>query len=136
VWLGNVGQKHEKLGANALDWSRENWGTKWNAYRQMPIEQSEEQIVIRFRTAWSPPYPWLVAVFNTLKVSFDHNWLDEGDSRGHCGRWDYDALEKGGFSDPWNEVDADDDENRRLHEVMWGVETAREILAEAVQSAN
>lgn len=136
VWLGNVSKKHEKLGQSGLDWSRENWGTKWNAYRQTPPEQTEDRIILRFNTAWSPPYPWLVAVFNTLKVSFDHNWLDEGSQRGRCGRWNYDELKSSGLNDPWNETDADDDENRRLHELMWGVEAAREILAEAAQSGN
>ena len=108
VWLGSVGQKHEKLGANALDWCRENWRTKWNAYSHKPIERTADSITFRFETAWSPPYGWLVAVFNVLKISFDHNWLDEGAARGWSGTWDYDAMQRGGFSEPWKEKPCDD----------------------------
>lgn len=137
VWLGNVGQKHEKLGLNGLDWSRQNWGTKWNAYSHKPTERTETTLTLRFNTAWSPPFPWLVAAFNTLKASFEHNWLDEGDSRGHQDKWDFSKMEEAGFADPWTEARADDAMNLHLHEVMWGAETAREIMAEmASHSAN
>lgn len=67
VWLFSHGQKHQKLGQNALDWSRENWGTKWNAYSHKPIERTDDTLTLRFETAWSPPYGWLMALFNTTK---------------------------------------------------------------------
>jgi len=122
IWLGNVGQKHGKLGQNALDWCRENWGTKWGAYSHKPIERTDDTITFRFETAWSPPYGWLVAVFNVLKQSFDHNWLDEGATRGWSGTWDYSAMEGNGFLDPWKEAPCDDAMQRHLHKLHWGVE--------------
>lgn len=124
IWLGNVGQQHSRLGANALDWSRENWGTKWNAYGHKPIERTDDTITFRFDTAWSPPYPWLIAVFNTIKRGFDHNWLDEGASRGVEGRWDYDALKGSDYQkEPWLEWPCSDAMQKHLHKLRWGVES-------------
>lgn len=38
-------------------WSIANWGTKWNAYDVEILEHTQEQLVFRFDTAWSPPMP-------------------------------------------------------------------------------
>lgn len=123
VWLGDVSTKHERLGANALDWSRENWGTKWNAYRHKPIERTDDTLTLRFDTAWSPPYGWLVAVFNTFKISFDHNWLDEGASRGVEGKWNYAGLIGGDLrTEPWTEIECSDEMQRHLLKLLWSVE--------------
>lgn len=40
------------------DWSKANWGTKWNAYEVKRVSDT----VIRFQTAWSMPWKWLEAV--------------------------------------------------------------------------
>lgn len=122
VWLGNVGQKHQKLGENALDWCRDNWRTKWNAYSHKPIERTNDSITFRFETAWSPPYGWLVAVFNVIKLDFEHNWLDEGAERGWEGKWLRSAFDGSGFADPWTEEPASDAMQRHLHKLRWGVE--------------
>jgi hypothetical protein len=121
IWLGSVGQKHAKLGKNGLDWSRENWGTKWNAYSHKPTERTEDSITFIFETAWSPPYGWLVSVFNTLKIDFDHNWLDEGASRGVEGKWRTEETGKM-LGDPWIEKPCEDEMQRHLHKLHWGVE--------------
>lgn len=127
VWWGNVGQKHEQaFKRTGLDWCTENWGTKWNAYGHRPIETSGDKIIFRFETAWRPPYPWLAAVFNTLKLSFEHNWLSEGGGLGVHGTFAWPA-EGGDY--PWHEAwkeqeakDEDDPLHRRLHELLWGAE--------------
>lgn len=123
VWRGSVGQEHAVLGENALDWCRRNWGTKWNAYGHLPIEDTEEMLCFRFLTAWGPPYPWLVAVFNTLKRSFDHNWISEGGYRARRGFFNWEAT-KDYHDHPWGEVclDATDPLQRHLHKLLWGVE--------------
>jgi hypothetical protein len=130
-WLGGVSQLHEKaFGETALDWSRREWGTKWNAYSHKPIERTDDTLILRFDTAWSPPYPWLVAVFNTFKRAFDHNWLDEGAERGVCGKWNHAALEAHNpFEKPWHETPADDEMQRHLHVLRWGVESFNEEVA-------
>lgn len=121
IWLGNVGQKHAKLGTSGLDWSRQNWGTKWNAYSHKPIERTDDSITFIFETAWSPPYGWLVAVFNTLKLDFDHNWLDEGASRGVEGKWNWSAMTGKDFrAEPWTEVECGDEMQRHLHKLHFG----------------
>ena len=37
----------------------EKWGTKWDAAEPYIIESSEDVLIIRFETAWSPPLGWL-----------------------------------------------------------------------------
>ena len=122
MWWGSVGARHEvAFKRTALDWRRENWGTKWNAYEQRPIERVGGALIIRFDTAWTPPYPWLAAIFNTFKISFDHNWLSEGGGRGHHAVFDATKTE-GMWDDPWREEEADDAMHRHLHFLRWGVE--------------
>lgn len=127
MWLGNVGQRHtDAFGETALEWSRENWGTKWNAYGHKPIERTDGSITFRFESAWSPPYRWLVAVFNGLKRSFDHNWISEGDTdAAMCGKWDYAALTSRDMTaDPWEETRGDDTMQKHLYELLYGSEAA------------
>jgi hypothetical protein len=122
VWLFNVGQNHEKaFGRVALDWCRRHWGTKWNAYSQKPIEQSDDALILRFETAWRPPYPWLVAVFNTLKCRFEHNWMDEGGPSA-SGLFDWPPDENDLRHEPWKETEPTDEMKRHLHKLHWGVE--------------
>lgn len=122
VWMGNVGQRHEKaFKRTGLDWMRENWGTKWNAYSTQPVEWSEGSLTIIFETAWSPPYPWLAALFNTFAIPFDHNWLDEGRERGVCGKFTPNPT--GDYRiDEWREEPCDDAMQKHLHRLHWGVE--------------
>lgn len=132
VWLGNVGQRHEKAFGReccALDWARVEWGTKWDAYGHKPIERTDDTLTLVFDTAWRPPYPWLVAVFNTLKRDFEHNWLDEGASRGWEGKWDYAALAGNGVKEPWVEKECSDEMQRHLHKLRWGVESFEDDAA-------
>lgn len=124
VWRGNVSTRHEKaFRKTAMDWTRENWGTKWNAYEIRPIVQTDDTLTVTFDTAWSPPFPWLAAVFNGLKVSFDHNWFDEGQDHAHADRFDYAAFESENWSaEPWVEAVATEEEYRRMHILKYGVE--------------
>ena len=119
MWNGNVGSEHEKaFGRTGLDWNRANWGTKWNAYSHQATERTDDTLVLRFETAWSPPYPWLAAVLNKLSLPFEHNWLDEGASRGRAGRFSIEEK----WGPEWKETEADDQLHRHLHKLHWGVE--------------
>lgn len=123
MWWGSVGQNHERaFKRTALDWCTENWGTKWNAYSHKPTEQTSDSLTLRFDTAWGPPYPWLAAVFNSLKIGFDHNWFSEGEEHGHHGVFDWSKMADLGGS-PWVEALADDALHRHLHVLRWGVES-------------
>lgn len=57
-----------------FDWSRDKWGTKWNAYDQRQVDD----ITIEFDTAWSTPAP----IWDQLSKDFPDNilhvqWADE-----------------------------------------------------------
>jgi hypothetical protein len=128
IWLGSVGRIHtDTFPDTHLDWARKNWGTKWNAYSQKPTEQTEDTLTLRFETAWRPPYGWLVAIFNTFKCSFEHNWFSEGEDRGRAGKWNYAGLDDLDGLSSWEETDADDDLQKHLHVLQWGVENLEEI---------
>lgn len=119
-WRGGVSASHEKaFPHNDLDWCRANWGTKWNAYGHRQPELTDNGLILRFDSAWRPPYGWLVAVFNCFHLDFDHNWLSEGSSQGVCGtfRWIDSKLE----SCNWKEAPAEGEMQRHLHTLRWGV---------------
>lgn len=122
VWLFGVGQKHKKLGENGLDWSRANWGTKWNACNHRPTVSTDDTLTLRFETAGSPPYGWLVALFNSTKRDFDHNFLDEGTTQGVSGKWRWPPDDNDILFDPWTEVPCDEDMQRHLNVLVWGKE--------------
>ena len=138
LWDGGVGSEHEKKFRNTgLDWARENWGTKWNAYgidqggRYQSFVESDDTIILTFQTAWAPPYPWIAALFNFFKISIEHNWFDEGCSLGKSGKFDYQQYLKG--IGGWDETDADDEMHRHLHKLLWGVEEFEDEDVESPQ---
>jgi hypothetical protein len=118
IWQGSVGLQHEKtFKRTGLDWASENWGTKWNAYSQLPIEQEHGRLRLVFETAWSPPYPWLAALLNRFGLAFDHNWLSEGREIGRVGRFE----PNGKFGGPeWTERDAEGEMQQHLYALQWG----------------
>ena len=61
------------------EWSINNWGTKWNAYDCIEIEDvSEEHNEICFNTAWSAPHPILSKLAQMHpEVEIEHEWADE-----------------------------------------------------------
>lgn len=65
----------EKYGAKDwYDWSRDNWGTKWNAARPTLCESSR-RLVYQFDTAWAPPLPVIKKLSElfpnvTIKIKF------------------------------------------------------------------
>ena len=127
LWDGGCGQEHErKFKRVGLDWARENWGTKWNAYgrdrggKYQSIAQTGDTLTLTFQTAWSPPYPWIAALFNRFKLPIEHNWLDEGCGRGVTGKFDYEEYLKG--IGGWKEVEVDDSMQKHLHKLLCGVE--------------
>ena len=55
-------------------WTRDNWGTKWNAYSQ----ELREDGVIKFETAWSTPEPVICALSRMFPdAQFDVRYADE-----------------------------------------------------------
>lgn len=123
MWIGNEGSNHkEKFKRMGMDWNRENWGTKWNAYNMMPVVKTEDSITFVFDTAWNPPYPWLAAIFNTLPLSFEHNHFDEGCDWSVHGVFRFDQKEKL-VGNPWEETPASEELHKHLHFLKYGCES-------------
>ncbi len=61
------------------EWSINNWGTKWNAYDCIELEDvSEEMNEPCFNTAWSAPHPILSKLAQMYPdVEIEHEWADE-----------------------------------------------------------
>lgn len=124
AWQGNQGAVHENtFPIMGMDWARENWGTKWNAYDCKEPEISNGTLRLVFDTAWSPPFGWLIAVFNSQKVSFEHNWFDEGCDNSNHAIFNYDAVESEDWSaEPWVQTVSTDEQHRHMHMLKYGVE--------------
>ena len=127
-WMGYVSIADEKAFKNtALDWCRENWGTKWGAYGpHNGAERVGSVLTLRFDSAWRPPYGWLAALMNTFNLSFQHNWLSEGEPHGHVGHFIHQPGNVMGDVD-WKEEQASSEIHTHLHVLRWGVERFDEI---------
>ncbi len=123
-WMGSVSVADEKAFKNtALDWCTANWGTKWGAYGVHNGAESVDGVVtIRFDTAWRPPYGWLAALLNISHLSFQHNWLSEGEQFGHVGHFVYQSGSVMRDVD-WTEETASPEIHKHLHVLRWGVES-------------
>jgi hypothetical protein len=129
IWHGNIGQKEEKaFGKNNWhDWNKENWGTKWNAYGKEEygpkMVRTEDTLTFYFQTAWSPPIPWLVALFNATQHPFEYNYLSEGNNKAFTGKFFFSVYNEKD-SDPhqdWEEIESNDEAfNRRMRILLWG----------------
>lgn len=67
-------------------WQINNWGTKWNAYDTSEIEGGAgDQATVQFDTAWSHPYPVIVALAEQFPGRFEVKYADEdlGQNIGH-----------------------------------------------------
>ena len=96
IWIyrQNIGKEDEEDFGEfcGLNWSRKNWGTKWNAYStkiDFDVTKKKDNPddyrylfigdgVIEFDTAWSNPYPWIVAFANSFNIQFEYRYFDEG----------------------------------------------------------
>lgn len=109
-------------GYSPLDWNREHWGTKWDAYESMT--DGIEDGVLQFQTAWSCPMPVFQKLIErfpgehiellwadedlgsnlahvvidagnvvAVKMSEDENFTDEQRTRFACSMWSMDYDE-------------------------------------------
>lgn len=87
IYQGLISKEDEEDFPNWYKWNIDNWGTKWNCYDSSVEDAEDEQsVVIKFNTAWSVPYPIIVALANHLKSeSMIHEYFDEGHLRNCSG---------------------------------------------------
>lgn len=73
----------KKYGAgNWYDWSRKNWGTKWDAYDVRDPEEIDEGLRFIFSTAWCPPVSWLEHAASLYpRLTFTLHWEEEDAGR-------------------------------------------------------
>lgn len=90
MYHGNLSaQDDQDFPCNWNTWSRENWGTKWNAY-EGSAKVEGDKAVLQFDTAWSIPYPVLAAFCNRFQIPFEHRYFDEGSNFWGIERWTVD----------------------------------------------
>jgi Ferredoxin-like domain in Api92-like protein len=93
VYRGELSSQEMKdFPLNWDSWCRENWGTKWNAYDFTSGICRDGRAYIQFDTAWSIPYPIIVAFANIFKIEFEHRYFDEGHSFWGIEQWGIDNL--------------------------------------------
>jgi hypothetical protein len=79
IYQGDLGAVDEEdfRGNDWNTWNRANWGTKWNAY-SASVAYDEGRAIIKFDTAWSISYPFVIAIANTFVLPFTFKYFDEG----------------------------------------------------------
>jgi len=83
----NLGEEEfKKYGENNwYDWSRKNWGTKWNCCEASCNGISFNVLSYFFQTAWSPAIPIMKALAEKYKVKVKLVFIDE-DIGSNCGK--------------------------------------------------
>ena len=98
---------YQKYGAiNWYEWCIKYWGTKWNASNSHVKDVDDNNVMITFNTAWSPPGGWLESLYER-KIPFHLEWIEE---QGFHGEFIYDGINEPVANElPF--VTCDDDEN-------------------------
>jgi hypothetical protein len=115
IYRGPVGEAEMKQYGenNWYDWSRKNWGTKWNACESQTY-RDEARVV--FETAWSLAYP----VLRKLSEKFPNTkmvvWYADEDIGNNCGKVTFLGGEEIEYSyyGEW-----DDQKSRRFARSVW-----------------
>lgn len=131
MYHGNLNSTDEKdFPVNWLNWSRDNWGTKWNAYECSHGVEGATAF-IKFQTAWSAPYPVMAAFCNRFNIPFEHRYYDEGECHWGIDKW---GLGKwGGEKDSVSRLEKrfkKPEDRRELALLYWDAETLAEIEKE------
>ncbi len=61
-----------------IPWCIKHWGCKWDTSESKLVRESKRRLFYKFKTPWSPPYPWLQQVskqYPALRFSL-HYWDD------------------------------------------------------------
>ena len=67
------------------DWNRYNWGTKWDASSTCVEELDDQNFIIQFHTAWSPPIYWFEKII-PMYPQLEFNLTFDEESQDYCGR--------------------------------------------------
>lgn len=67
-------------------WSLNNWGTKWNATHTYIDVMEDEELIVNFDTAWSPPIDFfhkIIPMYPELRFE----WIIGEESQAFCGKF-------------------------------------------------
>lgn len=71
------------------DWSRNNWGTKWDAF-ETSVDFDDTTICLTFQTAWSTPEPVFFELAEQYPdIAIEVEYASEDICGGYCGTYDY-----------------------------------------------
>jgi hypothetical protein len=80
IYQGDLGEQEQKQYGenNWYDWSRNNWGTKWDVEGTL-IYQDNNRLEYEFLSAWAPPTVWLQKVSRLFPdLYFELKYVEEG----------------------------------------------------------
>lgn len=94
----------DKFGVdNWYNWAILNWGTKWGAYDVYIVNNSNNELIVQFNTAWSTPLSFLLKLseqYPTLQLSVRYADEDFGHNVGEykviCGHMTEENIPDGG----------------------------------------
>ena len=130
IYRGNLsGEDERDFGPYTWHaWNRANWGTKWNAY-DSSMACDSGVVTLRFETAWSVPYPIIIAIANTLNTPFTHRYLCETAEWWGIEQWGEKKFSEGVTSRIGKQCD-DPDDWRSLVREFWGEDLLSELDGE------
>lgn len=99
---------------NWYDWNIANWGTKWGDSDTDIVMQSDDMVLFRFDTAWSPPENGVVAISELFpELLFVMSYSEEGmDFYGATAVRNGESADDGGEIvniEGWKQVDYEED---------------------------
>jgi hypothetical protein len=91
------------------EWCNNNWGSKWGFCNCEIIEDNEENLIVRFETAWSPIVPLITKISELLP-----NLRVEYSGEEESGDFAFDSTFEGG--EMIEQIDRTDEYQRQIQE--------------------
>jgi hypothetical protein len=78
AYVAKWGTSSDGFNSGGIEWRREHWGTKWNAY-DVARRDYDGHVCLTFQTAWAPPIPVIVALAKIFpKVTLALEYFERG----------------------------------------------------------
>lgn len=116
IWKGTISTMHEEaFPSNSLEWNKQNWGTKCNAY-DSNILFNKNKLILKFKTAQNPPRGLVVAIFNYFKLPFKHLWINESNDIAYIDTYKVDKE----FRNNWVCEKANQEQQKYMYQLLYG----------------
>lgn len=91
--------------SGGYEWRYKNWGTKWNAYRVEIVLREEYQAIIKFETAWSPPFPVIAKLAEMFpQCKFTLEFCEPGEAYRGSAYYENGELKQSATSDYYGSI--------------------------------